>query len=105
MSSLYELKKPKRLNELQNYLLSFCKSKLPGTFKIASLTELIRNIHRKSLAVTFQIENPGIVNEFSIVGMDWILSQISNEPSLAKSEFFNSLSNPTFAEKEKALDK
>ena len=70
MSLLHELKTGKCLNELQNYLLSFCKSKLAKIFKIASLIELIRNIHQKTCTATFQIENSGIANKFSILGMD-----------------------------------
>ena len=41
MSLLHEQETRKCLNEHQNYLLSFCKSKSRRIFKIASLTDLI----------------------------------------------------------------
>ena len=76
-----------------------------GYLKITSLTELIRNGHRKSCAATFRIENPGIANEFSILGVEWMHLQISNEPISGKKLKLQFSVQPHFTEKEKARNK
>ena len=64
MSSMHELKTRKCLNELQNWLLPFCKSKSLGIPKIASLTEMIRNIQEKVVLLLFELRTQECKNKF-----------------------------------------
>ena len=54
LSLLYELKTWKCLNELQNCLLSLCKSKSPKILKFLRRQNWFENLYRKICAGTFQ---------------------------------------------------
>ena len=88
-----------------NYLLSFCKSKSLGILKLLRWQNWFAISTEKVVSPLFKLRTLELQRSFQFSVWTECIYKYQTSQSLAKSEFFNSLSTPTFAEKEKAWDK
>ena len=88
-----------------NYLLSFCKSKSLGILKLLRWRNRFETSPEKVVPPLFKLRTLELQRSFQFSVWTECIYKYQTSQSLAKSEFFNSLSNPTFTEKERAWNK